>query len=73
MIIGLVSEIVRSEMDKKEATSQIRQVAGQQIVPEERAYFVEVIETELMGLHEGNIARYRLRLSEYEQWKQQWR
>ena len=31
--------------------------------------FVEVAETELMGLHNGNIARYRIRPAEYEKWK----
>ena len=35
--------------------------------------FVEVTETELMSLHEGNMARYRLRPSEFEAWRQGWR
>jgi hypothetical protein len=38
-----------------------------------RARFVEVVETEIMNLHEGNIARYRLRPSEYESWMDRWR
>jgi hypothetical protein len=32
-----------------------------------------VVETEIMGLHEGNIARYRLRPSEYQAWRETWR
>ena len=36
------------------------------ILAEHRARFIEVIETELSSLHEGNIARYRLRPSEFE-------
>jgi len=28
-----------------------------------------VVETELMSLHDGNIARYRLRPSEYQAWR----
>jgi hypothetical protein len=39
---------------------------------EDRPHFVEVVETELMSLHEGNIARYRLRPSEYQTWRQTW-
>jgi len=35
--------------------------------------FVEVVETELMSLHEGNIARYRLRPSEYHAWEKNWK
>jgi hypothetical protein len=28
---------------------------------------------ELMALHEGNVARYRLRPSEYQSWRMNWR
>jgi hypothetical protein len=31
-----------------------------------------VAETELMSLHEGNMARYRLRPSEFEAWRRGW-
>jgi hypothetical protein len=34
-----------------------------------RARFVEKAADELKRLHEGNIARYRLRLSEFRNWK----
>ena len=34
-----------------------------------RARFVEKAADELKRLHEGNIARYRLRLSEFRDWK----
>jgi len=33
----------------------------------------EVVETEVMNLHEGNIARYRLRPSEFQPWRNMWR
>jgi hypothetical protein len=36
------------------------------------ARFLEVVETELLALHEGNIARYKLRPSEYKDWQQIW-
>jgi hypothetical protein len=32
-----------------------------------------VVEAELTSLHEGNIARYRLRPSEYQTWHRTWR
>ena len=38
-----------------------------------KARFIEVVETEVMNLHEGNIARYRIRPSEYQTWKKTWR
>jgi len=35
----------------------------------DQARFIDTIEVELRGLHEGNIARYRLRPSEFTKWK----
>jgi hypothetical protein len=32
----------------------------------------EIVERELLSLHEGNIARYQLRPMEYENWKKSW-
>ncbi|MGH8705282.1 MAG: Fic family protein, partial [Burkholderiales bacterium] len=41
------------------------------LVPtEDRHRFVELVLAELRNLHEGNLARYRLRLSEYLPWKE---
>ncbi|MCE7934099.1 MAG: hypothetical protein DYG96_05850 [Chlorobi bacterium CHB2] len=42
-------------------------------VPEpDRLRFAEVVHRELHSLHAGNIARYRLRPSEYEAWREVW-
>ncbi|MSP43253.1 MAG: Fic family protein [Alphaproteobacteria bacterium] len=68
----VVAEIVRSRMDKQTAVAMIRHQAAENIVPEDIAKFIEIAETELMSLHEGNIARYRLRPSEFEAWKKVW-
>ncbi|MGK2873803.1 MAG: Fic family protein [Alphaproteobacteria bacterium] len=72
-LVKAVSEIVRKPMDKKSAIAFIRQQASENITFEDAAKFIEVAETELMSLHEGNFARYRLRPSEYEVWKKGWR
>jgi len=50
-----------------------RQRAAQRASRAEQARFVEIVETEVMNLHEGNIARYRLRPAEYQAWRQGWR
>lgn len=73
IISETVANIVRSQMDKKAATAYIRQSAEKDINPDERAKFVEVVETEVMSLHEGNIARYQIRPSEYQDWQANWR
>ncbi len=42
---------------------------GELASADSRARFVEKAAGELKGLHDGNIARYRLRLSEFCDWK----
>jgi len=39
---------------------------------EEPAKFIEVAEDEILALHEGNFARYRLRPSEFDAWGKVW-
>ena len=73
LIVGLVAAVVREGLDKKAATALFRQHAAEQLPPGDRARFVEVVETEIMSLHEGNIARYKLRPSEYQSWREGWR
>jgi hypothetical protein len=73
LVTETVAEIVRGRMNKTVATAYIRQRAADKISQEDHARFVEVVETEIMGLHEGNIARYRLRPSEYQAWRETWR
>lgn len=67
-----VSEVVRAPMGKRAAIAFIHACAQQQIPAADRARFTELTETQLMSLHEGNIARYRLRPSEYQTWQRQW-
>jgi hypothetical protein len=72
LVAETVAAVVRGGMDKKAATAFIRWRAAENVSQESRARFVEVVETELMSLHDGNIARYRLRPSEYQAWRKTW-
>ncbi len=65
----LVREVVQAERTAAKADEWIRQHTAAEIPQEDRARFIETIEVELLSLHEGNIARYRLRPSEFAQWK----
>jgi Fic family protein len=69
---GVIAEVVREAMGKQRAGKAIVDFAVQNIAREDRDRFVEITETELVGLHEGNFARYRVRPSEYYSWKQIW-
>jgi hypothetical protein len=72
LVMETVAEIVRGRLNKKAATAFIKHRAAEKVPEDDRPRFVEVLETELMSLHEGNIARYRLRPSEYQAWRQTW-
>ncbi len=73
LVAEVVVELVRGGIDKKTAIAFVRSRAVEDVPQEDRARFVEVVETEAMNLHEGNIARYRLRPSQYQTWKKTWR
>ncbi len=65
--------MVRGGLSKTAAVRYIRGYVESSIPQEDRKRFIEVAETELMALHEGNIARYRLRPSEFRVWHNAWR
>ncbi len=73
LVAEIVREVVKGKMDKKTTTAYRRTRASEAVSQENRARFIEVVETDIMNLHEGNIARFRLRPSEYEVWQEIWR
>lgn len=50
----------------------IKRFAGEFIPAKDTQAFVAAVEIELIGLHEGNFARYKVRPSEYYTWKGVW-
>lgn len=72
-IIEYVTTVIYEGFDKKEAAGWIARKAKQEISADDRARFIEIVETELGSLHEGNIARYRLLPEEFMSWKDNWR
>ena len=68
----IVGEIVRGRMDKKAAATHITAWVQANIEPAGRDRFREIAESELLGLHEGNYARYQIRPAEFEAWHQVW-
>ncbi|MEO0425068.1 MAG: Fic family protein [Pseudomonadota bacterium] len=69
----LVPEVVRRRLDKRGAVALARERAAAEVPAVDQSRFVEVVETELMSLHEGNIARYRLRPEEFREWSRGWK
>jgi DNA-binding Lrp family transcriptional regulator len=68
---SLISEIVTGNSSAVEASGIIKNYALQ-LPPVDQRRFIEMIETELLSLHEGNFARYRVRPSEFKIWKEHW-
>lgn len=68
-----VQKIIGQGMNKKQAIRWIRDESTREIAAENRAAFIEMLETTLSSLHEGNIARYRLRLGPFREWIANWR
>lgn len=69
---GVVSEVVQNKLTKGEASKFIENFASRSVPEADRARFVEATETELIGLHEGNFARFRLKPSQFFAWKAVW-
>jgi hypothetical protein len=60
-------------MTKKQATAYISEWAAGHIPQHDREQFRETAESELLGLHEGNFARYQFRPSQFKAWGEVWR
>ena len=46
--------------------------AGKNIEADEQDQFREVVENELMGLHDGNFVRYLIKPSQFRVWQEAW-
>ena len=68
----IVGEVVRRLMDRRTAVDHIAGWAQVNVEPASRDRFRELAESELLGLHEGNFARYRIRPAEYRAWRVVW-
>ena len=68
----VVGAVVRERMDKKQAAARIPTWTQEHVDQPQRERFREVAERELLSLHEGNFARYRVSPSEFEAWQEVW-
>ena len=68
----VVGTVVRECMDMKQATAHLGSWTRQHIDRQEGERFREIAERELLSLHEGNFARYRIRPSEFDAWRKAW-
>jgi len=72
LIREAVINVVRNQMNRSAAVQFIKQFANEAVPADAKMRFIEVLEMEIMSLHEGNYARYRLKYSEYLAWRSVW-
>lgn len=72
LIHSAVSHIVATPYNKTQAIAHIREQAKALVEPHEQGRFIEVVETQLMNLHEGNVARYGIRPVQFANWQSGW-
>lgn len=71
---ALVREVVCQSMDRPAAYAHIAAWARAHITPADvQDQFREVVENELLSLHEGNYLRYRFTSAEFSAWREIWK
>ena len=70
-IRGSITEIIVKTMNSKAANELINRIA-EGLTEINRKQFIEAVETEILALTEGNSARYKVSLREFQQWKAGW-
>lgn len=66
-LISVVAKIVRRE--KPPCKASVRAAASSLVPTKDLEQIIELALSDLRNLHEGNVSRYRLRLSEYLAWQ----
>ena len=68
----IVGEVVRTRLDVESAAAHVATWVEANVEASDRARFLHMAETELLGLHEGNYARYRVSAREFDAWREVW-
>lgn len=68
----VVRNVVLGAMSRQATRAHLVTTSREFIPTADQDQFAEVAETELLGLHEGNFARYLVRPSEFAAWQQIW-
>ena len=68
-LVDVVGEAVRRRVPRRELAAFVRARAEASVDEADRKRFREMAELELINLHEGNFARFRLRPSEFDAWR----
>jgi Fic family protein/predicted transcriptional regulator len=71
VIHDIIRTIILEKVEGRQVVPQIRKLIEAQSLSEtDASWLFEAIETEILSLHEGNIASYKVRPSEFQAWQQ---
>ena len=73
LIKQCVRDMVEKRVERSNITKTLLQFLDGRIESEEKGEVVNIIEKELTSLHEGNFARFKITLRDFEEWSQAWR
>ena len=66
----IIGSVIREKIAGPYVVSAVKRLLDAKNLPAaDAAELFKVIETEIMSLHDGNIARFRIRPSEFEEWQ----
>lgn len=68
----IVRELITQPVPRREIGKFIKAWAASHVPIDDQSQFRDVAEVEVISLHEGNFARYRIRQSEFINWKAMW-
>ena len=70
IIVQIIRSIILEKVRGNQVVSKIKSLlALQPLSKEDAAHLFQVIETEILSLHDGNIARFKIRPSEFQAWR----
>ncbi len=68
----IIRTVILGKVPGQQLVEQIQYLIKSKKLPEtDTAELFKVIETEIISLHEGNMARFKIRPSEFQEWKKQ--
>lgn len=68
----VVGHVVREGLNQKAAVDFLKKRIPELVEARDKTRFMELAESELAALHEGNFARFQIRPSEFRAWKANW-
>jgi Fic family protein len=68
----VIGDVLRSALDRRATSAHIAKWTSAHVSEPDQEQFRNVVESDLLSLHEGNFARYQVRPSEFAAWQAAW-